>query len=392
MKFGDILLPDGLIRGPFGSDMKKSLFVNDAIDNVKVITQENVFSEDQNIGVYFITPDYFNKMKRFEVQSKDFLITCDGTLGKIAFIDNLSRKSVINSSLLIIRVNKNKVDYSFFYYYWKNYLGDAITKRNVNSCLKHLPSLDVIKNEIIDIPNMEEQRKIGHFLSSLDSKIKINNEISNVLISKIKDGYSFYSRQYNVTPDNLRNDNFHSKESLEIKSLFSFEKGKEPSADNVVSKGAIKYYRVRDIDGDSFSTICDNCELTIAKYGDIVYSLDGTIGKISYQVDGAISSGLYIVRPKLIDKNVFTYCVMSDESIIKKLQYGSRSNTIIKHASSLLSDLCIEISINGSLYFSEIFNKAFLMCVALAKENIKIESQKMFYACLMLCGVLRISN
>lgn len=188
MKFGDILLPDGLIRGPFGSDMKKSLFVNDAIDNVKVITQENVFSEDQNIGVYFITPDYFNKMKRFEVQSKDFLITCDGTLGKIAFIDNLSRKSVINSSLLIIRVNKNKVDYSFFYYYWKNYLGGAITKRNVNSCLKHLPPLDVIKNEIIDIPNMEEQRKIGHFLSSLDSKIKINNEISNVLISKIKDG------------------------------------------------------------------------------------------------------------------------------------------------------------------------------------------------------------
>ncbi len=187
IKFGEILLADGLIRGPFGSDMKKSLFVEESQNAIKVLTQENVFDEDQNLGSYYITEDYFEKMKRFEVFDKDFLITCDGTLGKIAFIDSLCRKSVINSSLLIIRVDSNKVDYWYFYYYWKFYLCDAITKRNVNSCLKHLPSLDVIKAEEIDIPSIEEQKKIAKFLRKYDEKINCNERIINVLSNKIKD-------------------------------------------------------------------------------------------------------------------------------------------------------------------------------------------------------------
>lgn len=192
IKFGEILLADGLIRGPFGSDMKKSLFVNESKDAIKVLTQENVFEEDQNLGSYFITKDYFERMKRFEVLDKDFLITCDGTLGRITFIDTLYRKSVINSSLLIIRVDPTKVDYWYFYYFWKFYLCDAITKRNVNSCLKHLPSLDVIKAEEIDIPNIEEQKRIAIFLRQYDKKINCNKRVVDVLSNKIKDSLSFY--------------------------------------------------------------------------------------------------------------------------------------------------------------------------------------------------------
>ena len=196
IKFGEILLADGLIRGPFGSDMKKSLFVNESKDAIKVLTQENVFEEDQNLGSYFITKDYFERMKRFEVLDKDFLITCDGTLGRITFIDTLYRKSVINSSLLIIRVDPTKVDYWYFYYFWKFYLCDAITKRNVNSCLKHLPSLDVIKAEEIDIPNIEEQKRIAIFLRQYDKKINCNKRVVDVLSNKIKEIYSYWFEQF----------------------------------------------------------------------------------------------------------------------------------------------------------------------------------------------------
>lgn len=191
MKFNDILIDDGLIRGPFGSDMKKSLFVSDEEGSVKVITQENVFFEDQHVGDYYISEDYYKKMQRFEVRDKDFLITCDGTLGKIMFVDVLHRKSVINSSLLIVRLNSKRIDYDYFYYYWKYYLSDVVTKRNVNSCLKHLPSLDVIKNEDIDIPEIHEQKRISSFLKQYDEKIKNNNRLIEVLNNKIKDIYSY---------------------------------------------------------------------------------------------------------------------------------------------------------------------------------------------------------
>ena len=48
--FKDLVLgEDGLLRGPFGSDLKKSLFVDKSNDTYKVYIQENIFKENTDI-------------------------------------------------------------------------------------------------------------------------------------------------------------------------------------------------------------------------------------------------------------------------------------------------------------------------------------------------------
>lgn len=71
-----------MMKGPFGSDIKKSLYVPKSDDAYKVYIQANAIEKDASIGDYYISKEYFDtKMYRFEVKPNDYIITCDGTLG-----------------------------------------------------------------------------------------------------------------------------------------------------------------------------------------------------------------------------------------------------------------------------------------------------------------------
>lgn len=179
MKFKDIVLEDGLLKGPFGSDLKKSLYVPKGVDTVKVWLQENILKENNNVGNYYISNEYFqNKMFRYEVLENDFIVTCDGTLGEIFQLKNIKKiKGIISSSLLRIRLNPNIVDYAYFYYYFQAILKWKLIKKSNNSVLKHLPGINEIKETEIILPNMSEQKKIGLILKNIDIQIKKNNNM-----------------------------------------------------------------------------------------------------------------------------------------------------------------------------------------------------------------------
>ena len=62
MKFLDLLVKkDGLIKGPFGGDIKKSLFVEKGKDTYKVYEQGVILNNNFNYGNYYISGEYFKK-------------------------------------------------------------------------------------------------------------------------------------------------------------------------------------------------------------------------------------------------------------------------------------------------------------------------------------------
>ena len=81
-KFQDIVQgKEGLLKGPFGSDLKKSLYVPKSENTYKVYLQENILKQDKSKGEHYISDTYFNeKMKRYEVSEGDFIVTCDEML------------------------------------------------------------------------------------------------------------------------------------------------------------------------------------------------------------------------------------------------------------------------------------------------------------------------
>lgn len=344
VEFGSLIKPDGIIRGPFGSDMKKSLFVDYSKENIKVITQQNVFDENVDEGDYFITPDYFKKMSRFEIYEGDFLITCDGTLGRIMHVDKLSSKSVINSSLLIIRLDEKKIYPRYFYYLWKYKLCDAITKRNVNSCLKHLPSLDVIKKEMIDLPDFNTQKRFSIFLDNFRDKIILNRNIERTLYERMRTIYSYYFNQFNYPnecgkPYSDSNGTFKMVNEHQIPSKWEYKSIKDLckittgkfDANHNVENGKYKFFTCSE---EEF--FCDTCTYDCKA---VLIAGNGTLNVKMYQGKFDAYQRTYVIEPNNEELFSLIYVICENEidslraksngSIIKFITLGMIENIFI---------------------------------------------------------------
>lgn len=182
-KLKDICIEKGFIRGPFGSALKKSLFVPKGPDTYKVYEQCVPLEQDKNAGEYYIAGEYFRKsLRRFEVKNNDFLISCSGVnYGAIYHLQEPFEKGVINQALLIIRVNDTMVDHNYFKYLFRMVLSKAITSGTGDSTIPNFPSMDVIKDVDVYLRSIDIQKRIGQLLNTIEDKIENNANINDNL-------------------------------------------------------------------------------------------------------------------------------------------------------------------------------------------------------------------
>ena len=119
--FKDLLIEkDGIIKGPFGGDIKKSLFVPKTDSTYKVYEQGIALKKDISYGEYYISEEHFQKsLSRFEVKQGDILMTGAGTLGELFVVPKNYPRGVINQALLRIRLNEDVIDKIYFKYFFK---------------------------------------------------------------------------------------------------------------------------------------------------------------------------------------------------------------------------------------------------------------------------------
>ena len=67
-------------KGPFGSALKKDMFVPKSDMTVKVYEQQNAINKDWHLERYFITEEYANKLSGFRVEGGDIIVSCAGTI------------------------------------------------------------------------------------------------------------------------------------------------------------------------------------------------------------------------------------------------------------------------------------------------------------------------
>jgi len=158
-----------MTKGPFGSDMKKDLYVPKGADTYKVYIQINAIQGNQNLGDYYISKEYFKqKISRFEVHPGDFIITCDGTLGKHLKLDENMERGVISPSLLRLTLDESKMTQEYFEYMWDMYMLLLMKKEARNACLVHLPSAKVIGEVDIPVAPFELQKEFSAFVHQVD--------------------------------------------------------------------------------------------------------------------------------------------------------------------------------------------------------------------------------
>jgi type I restriction enzyme S subunit len=100
-------------RGPFGSAIKKEYFQP---SGYKVYEQQNAIYGNSELGKYFIGENKFKELQDFEVKPGDLIISCSGTIGKIAIVPENAPRGIINQALLKITLEKKIVFPKYFTY------------------------------------------------------------------------------------------------------------------------------------------------------------------------------------------------------------------------------------------------------------------------------------
>ena len=191
VKFNDLVVR--MTKGPFGSDMKKDLFVPKGEDTYKVYIQINAIQKNQSLGEYYISKEYFDrKVSRFELFPNDYIITCDGTLGKYLKLDENMEKGVISPSLLRLTLQNDKINDKYFENIWDFYMLGLMKKEARNACLVHLPSAKKIGEISIPVPPLELQNQFASFVEEIDksrSRIQKSLEASQELFDSLMQEY-----------------------------------------------------------------------------------------------------------------------------------------------------------------------------------------------------------
>lgn len=132
----------------------------------------------------YVTKWRFDQDKNIQIKQGDVLVTKDGTIGKIAFLDSIPMQGTLNSGVFVVRPkSSDKIDSVFLSFIFKSKWFDSFLEQITSgSTIVHLYQKDFIKFNF-PLPSKSEQIAIANVLSSMDREI----ETLNTKLEKYRD-------------------------------------------------------------------------------------------------------------------------------------------------------------------------------------------------------------
>ena len=117
----------------------------------------------------FVTKERYEMDENIQVHKNDILITKDGTLGKVAYLnDEPDKLTTLNSGVFRIKVtDKNVLPRYIYHYFNSKVFRDFVEYVKTGSTIPHLTQEKLVSLNI-PIPNIKEQEKIINILDKFE--------------------------------------------------------------------------------------------------------------------------------------------------------------------------------------------------------------------------------
>ena len=295
----------------------------------------------------YVDEERYTQDPNIQLRENDVLITKDGTLGKMAVIENLPKPATLNGGLFVIRDLTGKIHHKYLLHYMLSSKFQSIIESNhTNGTIKHLTQA-LLTNFPIPIPSLEKQLEIVRILDTFTSSIE-----------NLKEQIAQRRKQYEYYRDQLLD--LEGKEGVEMKTLgeiCEFVRGPCGGAlkkDIFVKDGYAIYEQQHAIYGSwSFRYYVDEKKFLEmkrfeVKSGDILMSCSGTMGKTSIVppncVKGIINQALLKLTAKECINNYFLKFFMDSQWFQDGLKKQTAGGAIQNVASvSVLKELIVPV-------------------------------------------------
>lgn len=270
-----------------------------------------------------------------QLRPNDVLITKDGTLGKMAVIEDLPKPATLNGGLFVIRDTTGRIHHKFLLHYMLSSKFQSIIESNhTNGTIKHLTQ-GLLTNFPFPIPSLQEQNRIVGILDTFTSSIE-----------NLKQQIAERRKQYEYYRDQLLD--LEGKEGVEMITLGEIGDVcmcKRIMKDQTTDKGDVPFFKIGTFGGKADAYITRELfEEYKSKFsypikGEILLSASGTIGRtVVYNGEDAYfqdSNIVWIANNEKLVTNEYLYYIYStidwkvDGGTIKRLYNYNLKSTII---------------------------------------------------------------
>lgn len=305
----EVLKPNGIKIGPFGSQLKKEMLLSDGV--YRVYGQENVYARDFNIGDRYLTREHFNRLNSCEILPGDFVMSTMGTIGKCAIVPTTIQRGIMDSHLIRLRFDEKKVRSDYILQLFSDqfhYLSDQTSRLAVGGIMDGLSVGIVSRLNVIYPESIEEQGKIIKTLSEVDKLISdqqklirkkkdIRQGTMQMLVTGKKrlDGFDGEWVKINLSK------NSKLKARIGWQGLTTAEYLDEGYSYLITGTdfkdGQIDWNGCHYVDYNRYE---QDPNIQVSN-GDLLLTKDGTIGKVAYVADltrpATLNSGVFLVKP-----------------------------------------------------------------------------------------------
>ena len=140
----------------------------------------------------YVDEERYRQDPSIQIKPNDVLITKDGTLGKVAFIEKMDKPATLNGGVFVVRSKVDGVIPKYVAYYLSSSIfKNWIEQNHTNGSIMHLTQKLLVKFEIA-IPSIEVQQSIVEKLDAFES-----------LISSLKEEIALRQKQYEYYREKL---------------------------------------------------------------------------------------------------------------------------------------------------------------------------------------------
>lgn len=159
-------LCSSIVRGPFGSALKKEYFIEPTQTAYKVYEQKHAIQKNAEIGTYYISAERFATLSRFEVKAGDIIMSCSGTIGELFEIPIGAEKGLMNQALLKFTLN-NRIEKIYFLFAMEC-VKDSFERKGTG--LQNIGSVGTIKKTQISLPEITLQQEFASKIEAIEKQ------------------------------------------------------------------------------------------------------------------------------------------------------------------------------------------------------------------------------
>ena len=265
---------------------------------------------------------------RANAQRGDVVVTHRGTLGQISFIpkDSMYDRYVISQSQFRFRCNEKVIpEYLVYYFHTRKGQHDLLSNASQVGVPALARATTTFQQLEIDLPEIEEQRKIVEILEDIRRKIELNKEINNNLEQQAVAVFNkFYDASTNQQP---------------FTTLINVLGGGTPKTGNPEFwDGSIPFFTPKDVGTPyTFKTEKYITELGLKHCNSRLYPTNttfvtarGTVGKISLAgAPMAMNQSCYALTNDIVDPLLVYFYVLKAVNALKHKASGAVFDAIV---------------------------------------------------------------